>query len=679
MKHLPVMLTLLCTTAFGAATWRNVGSRAWVADVAVDGDAVWFGYLGGGAARYEPLTGRLDYLSAADGLVHDYVTAVAVDGERVYFATRNGVASRPRAGGAFARTVRTWGYAHNDATDAAVGTRYVYLATLEGARLFDKAVKGTTIEKVPASEGPASKLSPQIEDGWKVYVAPDGVVLDDLYSVTVCGDVVYWGGRGRLFASASDGTHWRECAAGLPPDAVVRRVLEDGGETLVATSAGVFAVGDGGAARVAGPLGQLDVRDALRFAALDYFATREGLYVRRANGAPFKFAAGVGAAWTKREAARKKASDLWRLGAADGLPSSRCTALGSWGETVVVGTEDGACLLDPASGGVAAVPAAGGLPPAGVYALAYGAGRIWAATPSGLAAIDEADLSVQCFTLPGPWNQVRDVNVYGDEVVVTSSAGLAAGDVAGEARRVFDLRAAGFAGEGRRGLKYDGRYYLGTDGAVLELDAQMRLTRDFNAAAGFPPATVRALLPLGRTLLAATQGGGLAAIDLDAGAVRVLREGSGVSADVLFSLAADDAHVYVGTFDKGVDILDRELRWERNLSWGDGLNHTDIWAVAPVGGWLWLAIRGVGLNAYNLTPPPAPPPDAEKKKAPEPEVRRYYSRYGLGDEYVKAILVLPAAPGRTRLAFATASGVAILEFEGTPPDYAADDYDSAYP
>ena len=74
------------------------------------------------------------------------------------------------------------------------------------------------------------------------------------------------------------------------------------------------------------------VRDALSFGGLEYYAAAEGLYVRRPDGEPFKFAAGVGAEWTKLKKARKKKSHTWRLGVADGLPSPRCTALASRGE-----------------------------------------------------------------------------------------------------------------------------------------------------------------------------------------------------------------------------------------------------------------------------------------------------------------------------------------------------------
>ncbi|HUV85526.1 MAG TPA: hypothetical protein VMX79_00255, partial [bacterium] len=138
----------------------------------------------------------------------------------------------------------------------------------------------------------------------------------------------------------------------------------------------------------------------------------------------------------------------------------------------------------------------------------------------------------------------------------------------------------------------------------------------------------------------------------------------GLSSDVLFSLAADDEHIYVGTYDKGVDVLDAALRFEKNISWGDGLSHTDIWAEAADPPWLWLAIRGVGVNAYNLE---------------TGDVRRYYARYGLGDEYCKSVAVLPPREGRKRLAFGTASGVAVLSYDGEPPDYAEDDYDRDYP
>ncbi len=649
--------------AFGAAEWRNAVSRTYVSDVLVDGDAVWLSYLGGGVARYEPRTGKATYYTAADGLIHNNVTATAADENKMYFASRGGLAALSRGGG-FEATIRMWGFAHNDCTDVAVDERYVYVATLEGARRYDKTWPGKEFEAVPKEVGPASRLSPQVEDGWKVFVTPDGVVLDDLYSVTPAEEGLYWGGRGRLFASARGAEGWREVGVELPAMAVVGRVLARGATLVLATDEGVFEYDGSSTMRAPGTLGRVDARDALAFAGLEYYATGEGLFVKRADGRPFKFAAGTGSSWKKMKDAARKKSPTWRLGAAEGLPSPRCTALASWEESIIVGTENGACLLEPTSGQVRPLPLAKGLPPGGVYAVAYDDGRIWAGTPNGPAAVDEADFAVEKFELPDGWNDVRDLAFYDGETLITSRVGAAAADGSGGARKTFDFRDAGFNVEGLCAAKYDGRYFLGTTVGLIELNENLEFVRDYGAAAGFPAYPVRALLPFGRVLLCATLGGGLASIDLDAGDVSVITSGAGISSDVLFSLAADDEHIYVGTYDKGVDVLDAALNFERNISWGDGLSHTDIWAAAADPPWLWLAIRGVGVNAYHLE---------------TGEVRRYYARYGLGDEYCKSIAVLPPREGRKRLAFGTASGVAVLSYDGEPPDYAEDDYDRNYP
>jgi len=666
-----VVLSLMLAAALNAVAvpaggWRDVVSRAWVSDVAVAGDAIWLGYPGGGAARYEPATGDVKFYTAADGLIHNYVTAVALAGGRAFFATRNGMSIRD-TDGRWRNFVRMWGFAHNDATGVAADGRYVYLATAEGARRFDLNAGAPTFTTVPKSEGPASLLSPQIEDGWKVYFNPDGVVLDDLYSVTVAEDGVYWGGRGRVFASAYGAEDWREIRTDLPPMAEVRRILPSRDGLIVATGEGAFALKGEETNRFGGPLGRAEVRDALAFAGLEFYAADEGLFVRRPDGAPFHFPAGTAAAFTKLKDARKGKSPWWRLGVGDGLPSPRCTSLAAYEESVVVGTENGACILNAATGVVTQVPIPHNLPGGGVYTLAWAGGRLWAGTPEGLAAIDVGDASVQKIELPGEWREIRDLKADGAGLLVTTRAGVAKADYNGNVENRLDLRAAGAGGEPRCAAAAGGRYWLGTDEGLVELDSSFGVARTWGEGAGFPNVPVRALLPLGSELLCGTQGGGLVVVDVAKGTLRVLREGAGVSGDTVFSLAADGEHVYVGTFDKGVDVLGRDLSFQRNLSWGDGLSHTDIWACAPVGPWLWLAIRGVGLNVADLTP--------ESKEA----VRRYYARYGLGDEYVKAVAVLPAEGNKTRLAFGTAAGVVLLEFEGPPPDLTAEDFDAAYP
>ena len=672
MRTLVAALVAALTPMSYAAGWRDVVGRSYVSDVVPAGDTVWVTFLGGGAAAYEPASGRVAFFTAAEGLAHNYVTAAAANAAGVFFATRNGVSWRAPGGG-WRTFVRTWGYAHNDATDVAVTDRYVYVATVEGARCYDLAARDVRFEPVPASEGPAAKLSPQIEDGWRVFVNPDEVVLDDLYSVTVNGDDVYWGGRGRVFVSGPGGVEWREPAAELPPTALVRRVWGAGDAVTVITSEGVFAYDGRATARWEGPLGRVDCRDAVAFGGIQYFATAEGLYARRPDGAPFRFPAGRRLKWRKLGESRKGESPAWRLGVNDGLPDSRCTAVAPWEEDLVVGTEGGACLVDPATGEVRPLPIARDMPPGGVYALAAGAGAVWAATPEGLAALDPADLTVRKFALPGAWNRVVDVTCAGDEVLVTTPAGLLIAGPDAIARRRFELDAAGVAGEATRALKLGDRYVVGTTDGLVVLNAELQLERRYTAADGFPAAPVRALLPVDGAVACATMGGGLAFVKPESGVAKVLRAGAGLSSDSLFSLAADGGHLYVGTFDKGVDILTREGAWERNLSWGDGLSHTDIWAVAVAGDWLWLAIRGVGLNAVYVGPP------AAGKEGAAPEVRRYYARYGLGEEYCKALAVVPGASGGTRLLCGTAAGVAVLDYEGAPPDYASGDYDGSYP
>jgi len=667
----PLLLQLVLVVAAAAfpaaaaeARWDNAVSRTHVSDILADGEAVWFTFLGGGVAGYEPLTAKATYYTAAEGLVHNYVTAAAADAGHLYFATRNGLATLPRGGGEFHATVRMWGFAHNDCTAVASDGRYVCVATLEGARRYDLRHGEITFGKIPPEQGPAARLSPQIEDGWTVYVTPAGVVLDDLYSITPAEEAIYWGGRGRLFASGRGAEGWREVPTQLPPMAVVRDVLPRDGELVIATDAGLFEFDGERTSRAPGVLGRLDVREALSFAGLEYYATAEGLFVRRTDGEAFTFASGTGAAWKKAKEARKKKSPLWRLGAADGLPSSRCTALAGWGETVVVGTENGACFLEPATGDIRPVPLARGLPPEGVYALAYGDGRLLAATPRGLASLDDGDYAATKVALPGAWNDVRDVRVHRNEVLLVSRAGLISVPGNGGEPKTFDLRTGKGMGEGMCAVKIKDYYVLGTTTTLLPIYKMVLADTWYCEGEELPPYPVRALLRSRGKLIVATLGGGLAHVDLPDRVISKLTAGAGISADVLFSLAADDEHIYVGTYDKGVDVLDKNLNLERNVTWGDGLSHTDIWAVAADPPWLWLAIRGVGINALHLE---------------TGEVRRYYARYGLGDEYCKAIAVLPPRGDRKRLAFGTASGVAVLEYDGDPPDYAEGDYDGNYP
>lgn len=664
------------------ATWHNVVSRTWVSDIAVVGDAVWISYLGGGAAFYDERRGQVEFFTAADGLGHNYVTAVVPAGDALFFATRNGVTRRDAAGN-FHVSVRLWGCARNDCTDAATDGRYLYVATTEGARCYDLQAPPAVITPPPKEVGPANKLSPQIEDGWKVIYHAGDVVVDELYSVSVVGDEVFWGGRGRLLVSNRGATAWRELDIQLPADAVVNRVAAADPSLVVATSQGVFFYHDHQTEPATAPLDKVAVYDYLRHAGLEYYATADGLLVRRSDGEPFKFIIGSPVE-TEAKKGKKKKAPWWRVGNAAGLPVDHCTALAPAEETVWVGTTAGAARLDPSAGTVRVAPIPKGLPTGGVYALAYFAGALWSATPEGLAVISETDYTAERVSVPGITAPVIDLYATPDELVVTTETDVVTLSPARKVTKKFDLaRTTLIRASARltRAVRAEDRYWLGTTVGLLEVDSKLALWEFYGHAAGHAAGPVRALLLHHGKLWYGTAGGGIAIMDAGGFAVNNLRAGQGISADTVFSLAADDRYVYAGTYDRGLDVLGAAGEFIRNVSWGDGLSHTDVWAAASDGEWLWLSVRGVGINALRVATLAAEP-NLNKNKSKgltAVEVRRYYARYGLGDEYVRAVITLPPRDGKKRVAFGTASGVAILEYEGDPPDLQQGDPDANYP
>ncbi len=647
-----------------AANWVNVVSRTDVSDILALDDRIWISYRGGGAVRYDFPTGSYDTFTTAEGLGHNYATGLAADDDYVYVATRNGLSKYNRSDGVLEHVIRMWGYAYNDCTGVAADDRYVWVSTLEGARRFDKEF-GEPIES-PITWKSKRPLSRQLDDGWTPYVNPGQTLLDDVYSVNFGRRLVYCGGYDRVLIFDPVLDLWQTLYVASHGYRFVRKIIErhDSVEIYTSGGAGVLNPAAGTVNPFHPRLAGADVNDGLHFAGYHYIAAADGLYARRDDGEPFVFPVGAGLDWeSEKDAKKRKPSALWRVTEPFGGASVNC--LEPFGETVLVGTTDGAFVFDPASGDARPLPISKGLAGPAVYAVLDAGDHLWAATNDGLSVVDVDGFSVRNYRNPAgrDWDGLRDLAYLDGKVFAAAEPGAVLFDPLRETWRTFDLAENGLGGSGACCVVSNGRPFLGTAAGLLELDGESKLVRRYTTADGLPSSDIVDLSSDDTGLYVATRWGGLAKVAGD-GTITYVDADSGLSSPQLLSVTAAEGIVYVGTYDQGIDILTLDLEVIGHITRADGLSHTDVRAAAVADGYLWVAVRDVGVNAIEL--------DGEG------EAKRYYARYGLGDEHCRGITPLAPVGGRTRLAFATAGGVSILEYDGEPPDFTVGDPDAGY-
>jgi hypothetical protein len=659
-----LILIIAFSTSVFANGWSNVVSRTDVSDILALDDEIWIAYRGGGVVRYDFPTGRYDTFTTAEGLCHNYATGLAADDDYVYISTRNGLSKYNRADGTFEHVIRMWGYAYNDCTGVAADDRYVWVATLEGARRFDKKF-GEPVES-PITWKSNRPLSLQVDDGWEPYVNPGQTLLDDVYSVNPGRRLIYWGCFDKIPVYDTITNLWQTLHVKSPGYNFVRKIIErsDNIEVYTSGGAGILNPVNGIVTPFHPRFAGVNVNDALHFAGYHYVAAAEGLYIRRGDGEPFVFPVGTGLDWeSNKDAKKRKPSSLWLMTEPFGGASINC--LEPFGETVLAGTADGVFVLDPTSGDVRPLPISKGLAGPAVYAVLDAGDRLWAATNNGLALVDLDGYSVRNYRNPAGrgWDRLRDLAFMGGKVLIAAEPGVVLFDPLRETWREFDLAKNGLGGSGVCCAVFDGRPFLGTTVGLVELDEELNLVRRYTTSDKLPSSDIVDLSPDDTGLYIATRWGGLAKMTGD-GSITYVNTGDGLSSPQLLSVTVAEGMVYIGTYDQGIDVLTTYLDVVGYTTRADGLSHTDVRAAAVADGRLWAAVRDVGINAIAL--------DSEG------EVKRYYARYGLGDEHCRGITPLAPVGGRVRIAFATAGGVSILEYDGEPPNFTENDPDAGY-
>jgi hypothetical protein len=412
-------------------------------------------------------------------------------------------------------------------------------------------------------------------------------------------------------------------------------------------------------------LSGVPLSDAVVYGEYIYLGGPAGLYIAKTNGKKFKLPFGTPVE-SIGEKKKKRKSALWLV--TDEIGVAGVNRIIVLDDIIVVGTTDGVYHYDPDEKEFSRPDIPLGLSGPAVYSLFRDGDRLYAVGGGGLDEISLGDSKIEPIVIASHRTPevFRDVTEFNGDIVSLGTDTVFRLGGSGLVP-VFDFEEAGIAGTGQCLEVFDGNLFVGTTQQFFKLDTSFTIGKDFP---GLRARDIVGLAVIGDVLYAATRFDGVYGFASGSASEKLYHiDGyTGLSGEEIISLNSDGENVYVGFYDKGLDILTPQLEFVDNITWGDGLSHTDIFAAAYDPPYLWISIRGVGINAYNL------------ETGEREDIRKYYARYGLGDEYCRDIEVLgPGCGYDHRIAFATASGVSILCYESdTPPNLTVGDVDKGY-
>lgn len=590
--------------------WDNISitaitSQGYISDIEIVEDRVFFATYGGGIFWTSRESGEvLGKLDSASGLGHNLACTLHYDSAsgRLWVGTFNGIARLDTVSMRLHFEVAPARYRQTDVTAITSAGERTHFCCYEGLRIYSPPPPSPKVDEV----GWQSVQQREPRELWSFLLRPQGLLLNDLYSALVWQDKVWFGGVGSIFCRRVGEEAWRKYD--LPEDLCLAQVLdiipERGGEDtlLLATSEGLYRLNTttgvvSGAEEFSADAGKVR---ALAYVGDELYAvTDKGLYLL------------------------EKGDEYALLGSNEGLPMGTITSLEADGDKLWVGGEDGAYIYYPA--GDIAVPIENPfdlLPHPAVFSLVGGEERLWIGTGDGLAAFSPQDGPLRVDVFP-PGTPIFSLALDDDTLYCGTKRGLFACSTAQPLATPKPIPLMEPEPQINDLLVVDGTLLAATERGLFIMDGEE--TRRLTIPDGLGNNRVFALAQLGGLVYAGTFGGGVAVVDPRNWRIvdRLSREEDGLASDFIFSLEPTSRSLFVGTWEGGLDIYKPEEGVVGNITWGDGLSHTDIWAIYALSPWVVLSVRSVGINVYDFD---------------KGEVVCYlYARRGLGDGYIRDI------------------------------------------
>ena len=593
-------------------TIQGITSQKYISDIEIVNDKVFFATYGGGIFWVDRDSGEvLGKLDSTSGLGHNLASALYYepDSQRLWVGTYNGIARIDLLSMRLQFTVAPADYRQTDVTAITSAGGHTYFCCYEGLRLYSPPPQPLPVSAVntqSAQQNPPRQV-------WSFMFRPQGLILNDLYSGQVIGNNLWFGGVGRVFSRSVTQESWRRYD--LPKELCLAQVLDiipqkdNQSILLLATSQSVYSLDT-----ITGSLSPAfpDTTSIGKVRALAYGPG--GLYVGAESGLYL-----IEGKDKKAHAKLQKA-----------IPALNITSLSADGEQLWVGSDDGAYIYYPNKKKAQKIDNPFDLlPHPTVFSLAADADRLWVGTGDGLAYFNDTSGLTLCDCFPKE-TAILSLAVGENTVYCGTKRGLFAIPKTGEFPVSYpipltqskptlfepepEINAILLVGDTICAGTEEGLFII-HNGKIARLAEADNLGNN----------QVSALVQLGELIYAGTFGGGVAVIDPKSWKVVdcLNRAEDNLASDFIFSLEATSKSLFIGTWQGGMDVYQPGSGVVGNITWGDGLSHTDVWAIFAESPWAVLSVRSVGINVYDFD---------------RNEVVCYlFARQGLGDGYVRDI------------------------------------------
>jgi len=582
-KYLLIVNIAIIGFSFGSVV--NLSSPSNPTDVALFNNKVYVSTFGGGIVELDENLKYIRTITSADGLGVNLIQSLWLADDKLWYGTIEGVGFIDK-GGKPTYIYSPGNYRLIDVNDICECKDDVWFATEEGALRYNKLL-----------------------DSWNLHFSEDGAILNDLYSVTSIDDRVYFGGVDRVFWYDYTENKWghrnlTDKYSGI----YINDIKELYGKLLIATTNGLYEY--------------IPSEDRLNYPFFNIKSEAGSIYTDSKDiivglkGAIIKF---------NIESGRVEMAEI--LGDMD--RGEVIKSISEIGNKIIVITENGAFRLD--SNKAYKLDLGGTLPGPAVYDIESIGEDILVATLNGV---------VMCK------NGKIDKMFYTKATVPPQSVGFIDGKIAvGTKFGLYTIEDGQF-----RYIKLPSvndiimsgeKIYIATDAGIYILNELESIERTIDITSGLPNNRISDLEIYKDKIYIATLGGGLAVVDpIDDRTLSLPESLKEIDTDYIFSLSSTNDLLFIGTWDRGLFIYNGTD--VKNITWGDGLRHTDIWAMDLYYPYLFLSVRACGIDIYDI----------EKGVV----VGYISSSDGLGSDYIRSIKVIG-----DNVYFGSAGGLAIMD------------------
>jgi len=582
-KYLLIVNIAIIGTVISATV--NLTSPSTPTDIALFNNKVYISTFGGGIVELNKNLKYIRTITSADGLGVNLIQSLQASGDKLWYGTIEGLGYIDQQGKS-AYIYSPGNCRLVDVNDICECKDDIWFATEEGALAYNKLL-----------------------DAWNLHFSEEGAILNDLYSVATIDDRVYFGGVDRIFWYDYTENKWgHKDLSDKYSGIYVNDITELYGKLLIATTNGLYEY--------------IPFEDRLIYPLLNLKDEVGTIYQ---TGKEIVFGSKLEIVKLDTESGKyeivKLSGDIRKDEVIKGILEigSKLVCITGNGAYTLVGNKVVKIDLESALLGPA------------VYDIENFQNIIYVATTNGVMRFDNG--KVDNLFQTKEQDPPQCIGFLGDKTMVGTRSGLYIPEK--KVTKYIKMPPVNHI------MKYKDKTYVATDGGMYIINISGNIDKSFDVSSGLPNNRISDLLIYKDKIYVSTLGGGLAIIDPENYQVIEKPEVfKNIDSNYIFSLLTYGNYLFIGSWDRGLFIYDGTD--VKNITWGDGLRHTDIWAMDLYYPYLFLSVRACGIDIYDI----------EKNAV----VGYISSSDGLGSDYIRSIRVVD-----NKVWFGSAGGLAIAD------------------